>query len=260
VFDAITTWEPVEGGHFQGHVPDDWMQGRAAFGGLLAAGAVRLAQQAEPERPVRTLEARFFEPVAVGPFQARVETLRAGRSLAHVQVEVWQGERRCYRAVICLGADRPSDLLVPTTPAPESPEPDSLPAMPYIQGLTPAFTQHVDFRFIGALPFSGSQAASLDGWCRFSDGASGLAGVVGLIDTWPAPILTSATRPVPASTVHWTAHVLGDIDPDPHAWYRYQARTRSSAHGYTTFDAHLWTASGRLVSWSEQLTVVFDQR
>ena len=154
VFDEVTTWVPTGDGRYTGSVPDDWMQGRAAFGGLLGAGAIRLAEQVEPDRPVRSLEARFFEPVAAGAFDVRVETLRAGRSLAHVQVEVWQADHRCYRAVVCLASARESDLVVPSAEAPPGREPEALPAMPYVAGLTPAFTQHVDFRFNQGMPFS----------------------------------------------------------------------------------------------------------
>lgn len=264
LFDDVTTWQPVEGasGRFAGRVPDDWMQGRAAFGGLLTTGCVRLAARQEPDRAIRTVEARFFEPVGVGALEARVEVLRAGRSVAHVQVEVWQEARRCMRAVVCLAAPRPSDLEVP---APTAPDPAGGPTarseLPYVPGLMPVFTQHTDMRFLSGMPYSGAKDAVIDGWCRFRVGASGLAAVVGLVDVWPAPLLARTTRPAPASTVHWSLHLYcDDPDLDATAWYRYRARTLRAGDGMSTFEASLWDADGRPICWSEQLAAVFDRR
>ena len=122
-------------------------------------------------------------------------------------------------------------------------------------------TQHVDFRFAAGLPFSGGSTPAIDGWCRFREGATGLAGVIGLIDVWPAPLLHLGTAPFPASTVHWTSHVLhADAVAEPDALYRYRARTLAADHGTSTFVAQLWAPDGRLVSWSEQLVAVFDRR
>jgi len=257
-FDATTTWAP-DGERFAGHATDDWMQGRAAFGGLLAAGAVRLARDLEPERAVRTVDARFFEPVGPGAFTATREILRAGRSVAHVQVDVRQRDRLCFRSVVCLAAPRPSDLRVDALPPPEPAELDRWPTLPYIDGLTPRFTRHVDFRIRRGMPFSGAERAEIDGWCRFTEGSTGIEGLLGLLDAWPAPLVALTTRPVPASTVHWTAHLLTDRPPSPDAWCRYQARTLSAADGTSTFAATLWGPDGAPLAWSEQLAAVFDR-
>lgn len=259
-FDQVTQWTEHAPGRFAGHVTEDWLQGRTAFGGLLVTGCVRLGL-ASVDQPLRTVDARFFEPVLAGELEARVEVLRTGRSVSHVQVEVWQGERRCMRTVLCTATPRPSELVVPTqAPQEDLGSPDDLMELPYLPGLTPAFTQHVDMRFHRGIPFTGSERAEIDGWCRFRAEATGMASVVGLVDAWPAPLLTMGRGVFPASTVHWTLHWFGGADLDPMAWYRYRSRALQADHGNTTFEAHLWDEHGRLVAWSEQLAVVFDVR
>ena len=41
-------------------------------------------------------------------------------------------------------------------------------ALPYIPGMVPVFTKHLDFRWaLGAIPFSGASEAVIGGWCKF---------------------------------------------------------------------------------------------
>ena len=257
-FRTVTTWDPAEDG-FEGQITPDWMQGRAAFGGVLAAGAVRLVGDAAPERTIRSVDARFFEPVGVGPMRATRRCLREGRSVAHWEVEVTQGERSCFRAVICATTPRASGLRVDTLGGPPPGDPDAWPTLPYLEGLTPSFTRHVDFRVDRGMPYSGAKAAEIHGWCRFKEGSEGIEALVGLLDAWPAPDIATATRPAPASTIHWTAHLLADRAPAPDAWLRYRAHTLFAADGTTTFAATLWGPDGAPLAWSEQLTAVFDR-
>src|SRR5688500_4058906 len=82
----------VDGATAGARIPAGWGQGRATFGGLVAALAVRAARQRLPEpRPCRALVASFPGPVAPGDVELRVRELRHGRAVSHLQVEVAQG-------------------------------------------------------------------------------------------------------------------------------------------------------------------------
>ena len=120
----------------------------------------------------------------------------------------------------------------------------------------------------GSLPFSGSSDARLRGHCRHRTGASGVGAsgaeasgaeaVIALLDAWPSPALNLGTRPFPASTVAWTAHLVAEPGtyPDP-GWWRYEAEALTCQDGYSTTLARLF-AGDELVAWMEELVAVFD--
>ena len=131
--------------------------------------------------------------------------------------------------------------------------------MPYIEGLTPDFTQNFDFRFATGFPYTGSGEASVTGWCRHRTPERGAAAMVGLVDAWPGTILPMLTAPAPASTVRWSVQFPTDEDIRGDDWFWYSSVCPTAAGGYSTMTAQLWLR-GRLVSWSEQLLAIFDRR
>jgi acyl-CoA thioesterase len=256
-----TTWSAT--------LPADWAQGRTTFGGLQAALATAVAAEvAGPDRRVRTLDVGFAAPLPAGPVEIAAEVLGSGRSATQVQVTLRQDGVLGCRAYVVAGADRASSIVVPG-PAPaspaDSPEASEDPGTewPYIEGLMPVFTQHVDLRWCGdAFPFSGAgpESAVIDGWCRHRTPASGLAAVVGMVDAWPPTVLPMASGFAPASTVRWSAHVVEPVPPGAEkGWFRYEGRTVHAADGYSTSYARIYSG-GRLVVWSEQLNMVYDRR
>jgi len=249
-------------------LPPDWGQGRTTFGGLQAALATTVgAEVAGPERRVRTLDVGFPAPLAAGPVEIAAEVLGSGRSTTQVQVSLRQDGVLGCRAYVVAGIDRASSIAVPG-PVPSSPAdaPDSADdpgtELPYLEGLVPVFTQHVDQRWCGPFPFTGAgpEGSTIDGWCRHRTPASGLAAVVGILDAWPPTVLSMASGPSPASTVRWSAHFVEPVPPGAEkGWFRYEARTVHAAAGYVTSYARLYSG-GRLVVWSEQLNMVYDPR
>lgn len=261
-FDHATTWTPRADGTSEDEVTPDWMQGRAAFGGLVAAAAMRaLVNAVGPERPPRSFSLSFIAPVQAGPATVRPAILRAGRALTHAEARVEQGGELRAVVLAAFGEDRPSDLALPlprvTPPSP----PESGVDLPYIEGVTPRFVSKFQLRWAdGAPPFSGAPTAEFGGWCRHATHAPGLPGLVGLLDAWPAPVLPMLRRPAPASTARWTAHIVGDPNAAPaDAWYWYTSRALSASAGYASTLNHLYDASGALLAWSEQLVVIFDR-
>ncbi len=95
---------------WQGHVPESWRQGRTAFGGIVAALALRAARSAFPqEPPLRSAQVSFIGPVA-GDATFQCTRLRKGRSATFVQVSVSADGASAAECVFCFGAARPSAL------------------------------------------------------------------------------------------------------------------------------------------------------
>ncbi len=246
----MTSWVR-QGDGWTADLTDDWCQGRAAFGGWVVAGAVEVMQVlAGPDRHCRSLQTSFVGPTKVGPVRARGTVLRSGRSLTHLHVELVQGDE--VRAVVlgAFGTTRSPSPEVVALPMPDRPVGEGR-EMPYLPGMTPAFTQHFEYRWTnGAMPFCGADEPHVQGWIRPRFEGGGVALVAALADAWPPPIWTTLTRPAAGSSVTWQLNVLREELVG--SWWFYDARTVSAGEGYSDFAGRLWDEEGRLVATSRQ--------
>ena len=101
-------------------IPSDWGQGRATFGGLVAALVFEvMASKVADDRAMRALQVSFVGPVEPDvPARVEAEVLREGKAVSQVQGRILQnGEPR----LVCLasfGGDRESAVRVAPTSAP----------------------------------------------------------------------------------------------------------------------------------------------
>lgn len=240
-------------------LPQGWLQGRSVFGGLSAAAMAALGRRLVPDaqRSLRTASIQLLAPVVGGPIEATASVLREGRNITFVEVRLFQTDLLAARATLVFSRDITSALDVQAPPPPSVPAPESLEALPFIQGLTPQFTQHVDMRWAdGRPPFMGGTKAAFTGLFRYRVPLGDAEGLLALLDTWPAPTLSLAKAPCAASTVAWTAHLL-EIPPTFDDWFTMRYETVVGAHGLHTVQGHLYDATGAMIGWTEQLVAVF---
>ena len=78
-------------------LPEDWMQGRAGYGGLLGALALKAMRSHVPlARKVRSLLTSFVGPVGPEAFSIHTHVLRSGKAVTHVEAKLVQKETvRC---------------------------------------------------------------------------------------------------------------------------------------------------------------------
>lgn len=242
------------------HVPTGWGQGRATYGGLVAAlMQTHLERTTLQGRPLRSASIQFIGPVAPGEVQFASELIRSGKSSLQAQCRLLQDGKTLAMLTATCGESRASEIHVAANPAPAAPSPEVGQAMPDIPGLVPDFMQRFDIRWSGgSLPFCGSKTADISGWVRLRERpAPGTvltpAIIMAYVDAWPPTTLQMFTRPAPVSTMTWTldCEVLAQpIAAD--GWWQYEAQTLSSADGYTVARSQLWSASGQLVASSQQ--------
>ena len=244
-------------------LPDDWMQGRAGYGGLVGALALKAMRALVPaERKVRSLLIAFVAPVGPAPFSIHTRKLRAGRSVTTVAAEVVQANAVCCTAVGSFGGDRPSAIRFAPDARPEMAGPEAALELPYIEGLTPAFTRHFDYRWaLGELPFSGGGGHELGGWIQFRENTDCLSEewLVALADAWPTPVLSALTEPAAASTLTWELGFV-HLDRDTcteNDWWAYRATVDSAERGYVHERGAVWDPEGRLAAYSRQTAAVF---
>ena len=166
-------------------------QGRAAFGGLLSGVALRALRELVPgERRLRSVLVDFIGPAGPGPLEIDARVLRSGRALTQAEARVHQEGTLVAVVIAAYGADRTTGISWPAASRPEVPDPTSLMGFPFLPGITPAFTQHFDYRWAThRLPFTGAECPEVRGFVRPGpdEGHVDEAMLLALIDAWPAP-------------------------------------------------------------------------
>ncbi|MGC8121584.1 acyl-CoA thioesterase [Marinobacter sp. VGCF2001] len=244
-------------------IPPDWGQGRATFGGLVAALVFEaMAAKVTEGRAMRALQVSFVGPVEPDvPVRVEAEILREGKAVSQVQGRIIQnGEPR----LVCLGSfggGRESAVRVAPTLAPEATPADQCQSLPHIPKVTPEFTRHIEMRWaFGHMPFSGKGGREMGGWMKFREAPERItdAHIVALVDAWPPALLPHLKGPAPASSLSWAleiVHPRPDIKPDD--WLLYRATIDQADAGYGHTHAGIWTAEGELVALSRQTVTVF---
>ncbi len=237
-------------------IPEGWGQGRATFGGFVVAAGAALARRAT-ERPLRVVQSQFLAPVAPGQVGARMQVLREGRTTTVVQIHLEQGGRLAALLTLTHAVDRPDAREVPGPEAPDWQPPETYPALPYLEGITPEFTRNYAFRWAeGHLPFQGGTEARTGGYIALREPEPpSVEGLLAALDSFPTPTLSLLDRPAPSSSATWTAHLAGPPRPGPYA-FRYE--TVSATAGLSISVGHAWAADGTYLAFTEQAIAVFD--
>ncbi len=240
-------------------VPEDWLQGRSVFGGLQVALAVDVMRaQVGADVPLRTLQVTFVAPVPAGRMRARARLLRAGKSAAHVEALLVDGEQVLAVAIGVFGTARESAIArAPRRPDLGDVRPRS---HPYVAGVTPAFLQHFDARWLrGSAPFSGDPSHEMVVELDFRDtGPATEAHVIALADYVPPVALSMLSRPANGSSLTWKLELAADrYEQWPLQGWRADVEMVAARDGYTNQSTHIWSPDGQLVALSRQAMVVF---
>lgn len=244
-------------------IPPQWGQGRAAYGGLVAALLqTHLDAQQSEGRPLRAAQIAFIGPTTVGEACIESQLLRTGKSALQAEARLLQNGGVVATLQATYGAARPSQLheAAPTRPLMKAPE--ECAELPYLPGLTPEFTQHFDMRWSeGGLPFTGHESANMKGWIRCRNGENGEmnpAWVLALVDAWPPAVVARCQGLANLSTMTWAVGYTPTTEAfDAEGWWAYQADTISCDDGYAHIRSTLWSPAGQVVALSQQTVAVF---
>lgn len=244
-------------------IPASWGQGRATFGGLVAALVYEKMQATVSDgRPLRGLQVAFVGPVAVEqPCEFSVTTLREGKTATQVQGYLLQDGAVKLAVLGSFGGQRESTVQVESLPAPDFRAMDECPELPLIENVTPGFTRHIEMRWaIGDMPFTGKANREMGGWMRFREPGETMtdAHIIALADAWPPAVLQHLTKPAPASSMNWSLELIHPrpaMAADETLLYRACIDQASGGYGHT--HATIWTQSGELVALSRQVVTVF---
>jgi acyl-CoA thioesterase len=261
-FTALTTPRRLDETRFEMNVAPGWLQGRGAFGGVVVANLVRAITEFEGDstRSLRSLTAEICGPVPLGPSPIRVERLRAGSAVSTIAGRI-EGEGGVLaHAVAVLGKPRSYDRDFCDIETPPIDDWRSLPVAPVAAPLSPEFASNFEWRFTGALPFSGSAHATSAGWIRAKNPgpARDAAYIAALADVfWPS-ILSIWTAPRPIGTIAFTLEIITPFDAltDPDAPLLHKGHVITTRGGYMVEMRELWSHDGKLVALNQQTIAI----
>lgn len=246
-------------------IPATWGQGRAGFGGLVAA-LVYEAMRAKvpPERALRSLAITFVAPLTLDkPASFEAEVLREGKAVSQMLGRAVQDGQVVTIVQGSFGAARESAVVVAAEAAPAMPPVEACQTLPFVPGTTPEFTRYLEMRWgVGGLPFSGNTSREMGGWVRQRGEVErepmSEAHLLALIDAWPPAVLSHLKGFAPGSSLTWTVEFVQPLPAlDTHDWCQYRAVIEHARDGYGHCAAALWTPTGELVALSRQTVTVF---
>jgi acyl-CoA thioesterase len=241
-------------------IGDDWSQGRATFGGMVAAlGNEAMRRLVPADRPLRELETVFVGPAPAGLVRIEAEVLRVGKAVTVAVARLWSDDKIAAALSGIYGAARDSAIAIAATAAPGVPPVRELPTTPRPAG-APAFLQHFDLRWAeGALPFTGSSLSTSKIYVRHLDSSKLTEShVIALVDCIPSVIVQIMSSVAPSSSLTWTTQFLKhDYDFAPDAWWRIDAQIDAAADGYSCESCVLLDPNGRAAAVSRQIVAFF---
>jgi acyl-CoA thioesterase len=255
----------VRGGTNEVVIPSLWAQGRASFGGLVAALVYQaMRNKVAQGRQVRSLAITFVGPVAPDvPVSFEVEVLREGKAVSQVMGRAVQNGQVMTLIQGSFGAARESIISVGALPAPQIAAPEACTELPYIEGVTPEFIRFLAMRWgIGGMPYTRNEDREMGGWVRLrgEDQVCSIdeAHILALVDAWPPALLPRLSTPAPGSSLTWTIEFMQPVaELTTLDWCLYRAQIEYARDGYGHVAAAMWTPSGELMAISRQTVAVF---
>ncbi|RJF86908.1 thioesterase family protein [Oleomonas cavernae] len=240
-------------------LPDDWLQGRTAYGGLSAALCYEAASRAFTDLPpLRSAQFCFIGP-AGGTVTIVPTILRQGRSTVFVSVDLMAESGLAARALLSFGAARESafdysDLAMPAVAAPEQCE-------SFFGGRPgPSFAKHFDSRLAGGFrPITGAPEPDMLLWLRHFDEATpnDLTALIALADAAPPAAMTQFTTPAPISTMTWSIDMLAPAPADDSGWRLMRTTAESTMAGYSAQAMMIWGPGGEPLMVARQNVAIF---
>lgn len=253
--------------NFQFEIDESWGQGRSVFGGISAALVLEKLEDEFHlnEKDLRSINISFCGAVTVNePCTIHCQMLSEGKSVMHIQGQLIQDGHVKTHVMACYALSRHSSVSVNSEKVTPVKSFSDSRLMPFIEGLTPNFVQHIDMAHCGnSFPFSGSDSANIFGWMRFKQPPETFndSAILALIDAWPPTLLSMLKRPAPASSISWSVEFIqprSDLSKDDILYY--ECYTQQAADGYGHTQAKIYHPNGELIALSRQLVGVYDQR
>ena len=250
----IASLERTEGG-WRGDIPDNWLQGRTAYGGMSAALALHAAQRSDTDLPpLRSAQVSFIGPLS-GAVTITAQRLRRGRNAAFVQADVVSEAGLGLRATFVFMGPVESKVELNQGRAPDFPRPQ--PGDTTFKGNKGVyFTQN--FEFLDRRDAQVGPAEWLR-WVRINEreGLDPMVELVAIADCLPPAALKLVGGPAPVSSMTWILNVLGPQPRTDDGWWLLRANADYASAGSSSQQMGIWNASGEPIAEQMQSVAIF---
>jgi acyl-CoA thioesterase len=251
---AIDALEPVDGG-WRGTVPENWLQGRTAYGGFSAALALHAAQNSDTDLPpLRSAQVSFIGPLS-GDIVIRASRLRRGRNAAFVQVDVESEAGLGLRATFVFMGAVASRVDHQAGVAPDFPMP---------QPDTQTFRGHSAVAFSRNFDLLDRRDNNIGPaeWLRWArlverEGLDPAVELMAVADCLPPAALKLLGGPAPLSSMTWLLNILGPQPVTRDGWWLLRATTDYTKDGNSSQQMAIWNADGTPIAEQMQSVAIF---
>ena len=246
---------------YQANIPDNWRQGRTAYGGITSGLALAATRDLYPDLPpLRSAQITFVGPVAEDPVIIPTK-LRQGRNVTAIETHVKSGDDVSAICVLLFGAGRKSHISVDLSSPDVSPPASYEPMLSGdAKAFAPVFFRNFDTRLIaGGLPMMGQKEGYIRTWCRHADETSryGVASFLCIGDVLPPAAMPMFTRMGPISSMNWHINILVDDVVTQEGWWHIETKQSAARNGYSSQIMRYWNTDGVLVAEAIQSVAIF---
>jgi hypothetical protein len=243
---------------FAARIPEDWHQGRTAYGGCSASLALAVAMRmgGGDLPPLRSAQVSFVGPLYEA-VEVRARLLRRGRNATWIGAEITRaGEVGLTASFVFMGPVG-SALHLKERPAPDrlvAPED----AQSFAMRNSPAFLRyHFDVRF--ALPRSAGKRPELCWWVRLKDraGLDPLGQLVLIADALPPGVLPLLPPRTPVSSMTWQCNPLTPTPATRDGWWLLRSTGDYAEAGCSSQHMEIWNADGEPMMAGMQSVAIF---
>lgn len=242
-------------GSLSTRVPEGWLQGRTAYGGLSAMLALEAARSlADDLPPLRSASIAFVSPLE-GEVDARATLVRRGRSTTFVDAEVTGAGGVGLKAGFVFAAERESAIRHDDNPMPAVLDPDK--ARPAFAKDGPSFAPNFEWRHAG--PERRRDVPELLLWVRLRerDGLDPATGLLAVADALPPGAMLLMTEPRPISSISWFVNLLAPEPMTTDGWWLLRSSAHHAVGGFSSQHMTVWNRDGRCVAQGMQSVAIF---
>lgn len=237
-------------------IPETWMQGRTAYGGLTAALALEAAMRSQPDLPpLRSAQIAFVGPLA-GEVTVKTELLRRGRTAAFIEAQVFTGGKLGLKALFVFMVGLESSIDYAASARPEVPNyADAAPAMANPD--PKFFTGNLEYRH--ALPLEERHTPDFMRWVRLNerDGLDPMVELMAIGDALPPAAMALFERPGPISSMTWQINLLAAEPATTDGWWLSRSTADLARHGSSSQLMQHWNADREPVMSGMQSVAIF---
>lgn len=261
-FSKLETSLEKIGDGYQAIIPNEWRQGRTAYGGLTAGLALAAVKTQFPDTPpLRSTNINFIGPVTENPvFKNTV--LRRGKNVTSIESKALIGHQVVGHIIFIFAQSRKSELNinypVQSQKAPEVCEDlNPVESTPFI----PAFIHNFDVKFItGYRPCMRAPNGHIRTWARHKDEDSrkGIASLLTISDVLPPAAMPLMKQMGPVSSINFMLNITQDNPQTNDGWWDIETKLTSAKNGYSSQIMHIWNRQGILVAEGVQCVAIFS--